>query len=214
MKLFREFKEAAAALQPVKLMVVFSDGDQKSYTINKDVSFKDYVEKNIAPEEKAKNGRDVIHYELVGHPKNKEVTVTSVTNTVKEDLDSAYSDWQDSVKKQYPQHAEKIRFVSKPDAPHQISAEVKGMDRSFGVFDHNKGEGQVLGESHIDEACECSSKAKKESIKAAAAGSLENHKKAAEAHTKAAQMEEQVGHYDSAEYHKRQANFHSKLSLG
>ena len=71
-----------------------------------------------------------------------------------------------------------------------------------------------MGESHIDEACECSSKAKKESIKAAAAGSLENHKKAAEAHTKAAQMEEQVGHYDSAEYHKRQANFHSKLSLG
>ena len=210
MKLFREFKESASALQPVKLMVVFSDGNTKSYTVSKDTSFKQYVEKNIAPEEKAKNGRDVVHYELVGHPKNKEVNVVSATNTVKEDMDTAYSDWRDSVKKQYPEHSEKMQFVSKPDAPHQISAQVKGMDRSFGVFDHNKGEGQVLGESNRG----CSKQANKESMKAFATDSIENHKKAAEAHKIAAKMEEQAGNMQSSDYHKKQAAFHSRRLLG
>lgn len=74
MKTFKQLREESTALQPVKMMVVFSDGERKSYDVPKDTSFKDYVEKKIVPVEQ---GRDVVHYG-VEKPNSTKTTVTSV----------------------------------------------------------------------------------------------------------------------------------------
>lgn len=73
-------------------------------------------------------------------------TAWKKSKELNEDLDRAYSDWQSEVAKKYPEHSKNLRFVSKLDAPNQISAEIKGKDRSFGIFDYKTGKGQVLGE--------------------------------------------------------------------
>lgn len=62
------------------------------------------------------------------------------------DVDAAFDSWKKDVADKHPQHAAKLRYVSKPDAPNQISAEVAGKDQSFGVFDHKTSKGQVLEE--------------------------------------------------------------------
>ena len=54
--------------------------------------------------------------------------------------------WKLAVKKAYPQFADKMRFKGLGS---QISAELPGVDRSFGVFDLETGTGQVLDEGKI-----------------------------------------------------------------
>lgn len=54
--------------------------------------------------------------------------------------------WKQAVKKAYPQYADKMRFKG---VGSQISAELPGLDRSFGVFDLETGTGQVLDEGKI-----------------------------------------------------------------
>lgn len=72
---------------------------------------------------------------------------------IKEDIDQAYADWQDSVKKKNPEHADKIKFKSNSDQRHVISAEHG--DRSFGTFNMKTGESEHLGEEvELDEANE------------------------------------------------------------
>lgn len=66
--------------------------------------------------------------------------------TLNEDIDAAYSDWKNQVESKYPEHAGNLRFVTKPDARNKISAEVKGKDRTCGVFDMDSLKGEVLGE--------------------------------------------------------------------
>lgn len=59
-------------------------------------------------------------------------------------------EWMDAVKKAYPEKASKIKFKGRVEGEkNTISAEVSGEDRSYGVFDMDKEEGIVLGESYI-----------------------------------------------------------------
>lgn len=51
--------------------------------------------------------------------------------------------WKDSVKKKYPNLANKMKFKLKPDTK-EFSAEVDGQDRCYGVYNHKTGKGQVL----------------------------------------------------------------------
>lgn len=72
---------------------------------------------------------------------------------IDENVDKAYADWQDSVKKKNPEHADKIKFKSNADQRHVISAEHG--DRSFGTFNMKTGESEHLGEEvELDEANE------------------------------------------------------------
>ena len=61
--------------------------------------------------------------------------------------------WKDEVKKKYPSLASKLKFKLKGKAnePQEISAEIDGQDRCYGVFDVKKDTGEVLGESMNDE---------------------------------------------------------------
>ena len=53
--------------------------------------------------------------------------------------------WKQQVLQAHPDHAGKIKFLGRDN---QVSAEVPGMDRSFGVFDLDTEQGQVLDEAH------------------------------------------------------------------
>jgi hypothetical protein len=56
------------------------------------------------------------------------------------------ADWKQAVLKAYPRYADHIKFKGRGT---QVSAEVPGMDRSFGVFDLGTGRGEVLDEGKI-----------------------------------------------------------------
>ena len=73
----------------------------------------------------------------------------NMIKTVSEDIDSAFDSWKDKVKKANPEHADKMKFVSKADQKHHISAEHG--DRSFGTFNMKTGESEHLGEEVINE---------------------------------------------------------------
>jgi len=62
-----------------------------------------------------------------------------------EKFSTAIEAWKSDVKKKYPSQAEKLKFKSK-DRGDNISAEIDGEDRSYGVFDVKTGKGYVLGE--------------------------------------------------------------------
>jgi len=61
--------------------------------------------------------------------------------------------WKAEVLKAYPALSKQIKFLSKPDST--ISAEIPGQDRSYGVFDLNTEEGEVLEETtqRLDPKC-------------------------------------------------------------
>lgn len=62
-----------------------------------------------------------------------------------------YEKWQKAVKAQYPKYASKMRFNGRVRFGFQnISAEVPGLDRSFGVWDDDKEEGVVLSEHVLE----------------------------------------------------------------
>lgn len=55
--------------------------------------------------------------------------------------------WMDAVKKAHPEVASKLKFKGRVEqGKDTISAEVSGQDRSYGVFDNDKGKGIVLEE--------------------------------------------------------------------
>ena len=54
--------------------------------------------------------------------------------------------WKQAVIKAYPRYAGQMKFKGRGT---QISAEIPGLDRSFGVFDLETGTGQVLDEGKI-----------------------------------------------------------------
>ena len=56
----------------------------------------------------------------------------------------ALDSWKKEVLQAYPQYAGKIKFLGRDG---QVSAEIPGLDRSFGVFDLDTETGEVLGES-------------------------------------------------------------------
>jgi hypothetical protein len=56
--------------------------------------------------------------------------------------------WKQQVRDRHPEYGNKIRFVSK-DNGKVISAEIPGLDRSFGVFDLATEKGQVLDETGV-----------------------------------------------------------------
>jgi hypothetical protein len=59
--------------------------------------------------------------------------------------------WQAAIKKAHPEYASKIQFKGRVEnGKKTVSAEVPGLDRSFGVWtgDEDDGEGVVLGESN------------------------------------------------------------------
>ena len=60
-----------------------------------------------------------------------------------DNFDKKIEAWKDAVKKKYPSKASKFKFKSTDQGKH-ISAEIDGEDRSYGVFDIQKGEGVVL----------------------------------------------------------------------
>lgn len=95
---------------------------------------------------------------------------------IMEGLDKAYADWQTDVAKSYPEHTSKLRFVSKLDNPHHISAEVSGQDRSFGVFDRTTGKGQVLSEDTYTGAIDTQLTAQKKAEDAARAADASSQK--------------------------------------
>ena len=91
------------------------------------------------------------HFEKKGWKVHDAWHAGNVHESVNEDIDQAYADWQDSVKKKNPEHADKIKFKSNSDQRHVISAEHG--DRSFGTFNMKTGESEHLGEElELDEA--------------------------------------------------------------
>lgn len=118
-------KIRSSALETVKTTKVFAD--KKSTDNQKDDAF-------------SKKGK-------VATSDGKETQYDVENNPVKvtEDIDQAYSDWQQEIKDRNPEHADKIKFKSPKDQRHVISAEHN--DRSFGTFDMNTGKGEHLGEA-------------------------------------------------------------------
>ena len=57
--------------------------------------------------------------------------------------------WKEDVKAAHPEHSDKLKFKSKDQGKH-ISAEIDGVDRSFGVYDVQNEKGHVLHESFVD----------------------------------------------------------------
>lgn len=56
-----------------------------------------------------------------------------------------YDQWKAAVEKKYPEHKGKLQFKGRVEkGKSTISAELKGVDRSFGVWDDDKDEGVVL----------------------------------------------------------------------
>ena len=62
--------------------------------------------------------------------------------------------WKQKVRDRHPEYGNKIRFVSKDNGA-VVSAEIPGLDRSFGVFDMATETGQVLDEvkQRLDPSC-------------------------------------------------------------
>ena len=129
MKSFKQIREEA--LEKVKTNKVFSD--KKSDENEKDPAFS--KKGQIAKADKGE-----LEYGMNNKEPSNKVKVT-------EDVDQEFDTWRSAVLDAHPKHADNIKFVSKPDAPHHVSAEVPGTDRSFGVFDRKQGKGEVLGEA-------------------------------------------------------------------
>lgn len=64
---------------------------------------------------------------------------------VKRPVTGSVDFWKAQVKKHYPKEADKLRFVSK-DNGKNISAEIPGKDRSYGIYVISKNRGEILGE--------------------------------------------------------------------
>lgn len=53
--------------------------------------------------------------------------------------------WKEAVKKAYPKEASRLQFKGRIEHGHDtISAEIRGEDRCYGVWDNDKEEGEIL----------------------------------------------------------------------
>lgn len=98
--------------------------------------------------------RSLGHHEKPAHHwEHKGILLAHLRGSLNEEVADIDS-WKQEVHKNYPEHSGKMRFVSKENGKH-ISAEVPGMDRSFGLYDIEKNQGHVLTESEgVDTADE------------------------------------------------------------
>lgn len=63
------------------------------------------------------------------------------------DEDENFAEWKEDCKKAHPKYAAKMRFNARyENGKHIVSAEVGGLDRSFGVWHMNSKSGEVLGD--------------------------------------------------------------------
>jgi hypothetical protein len=72
--------------------------------------------------------------------------------TEHDELDAQHDEWKQAVAQAHP-GVQGIRTVSKPDTQ-ELSAQVKGQDRSYGTFNTDTGQGQVLPEDTLEEVSE------------------------------------------------------------
>jgi hypothetical protein len=85
-------------------------------------------------------------------PNNDSVTANN-PKSVKESKEvfTDIDNWKDAVKNSYPTYAKKMKFLSKMEGNKMtVSAEVPGLDRSFGVWNQEDEKGVVLSESPED----------------------------------------------------------------
>ena len=62
-----------------------------------------------------------------------------------------FNDWKHAVLNSYPVQAKRIKFKGRMEGSKMtISAEIPGEDRSYGVWDEDKGNGVVLTEQYYD----------------------------------------------------------------
>lgn len=61
-----------------------------------------------------------------------------------EDVDAKFGEFKNKIIADNPQH--QVRFLSKPDSPDHIVAQVKGKDQTLGMFNHKTGACDYLGE--------------------------------------------------------------------
>ena len=60
--------------------------------------------------------------------------------------------WKQSVRDHYPDHADKLVFKSRDQGKHISAEHPDHADRSFGVYDIEKGEGQILESTDVKES--------------------------------------------------------------
>jgi hypothetical protein len=72
--------------------------------------------------------------------------------TENDELDAQHDKWKQDIAKAHP-GVQGIRTTSKPDSA-ELSAQVKGQDRSYGTFNTDTGQGQVLPEDTLEEVSE------------------------------------------------------------
>ncbi len=82
----------------------------------------------------------------VAYPKNAITKTSGAGELTEEDGMPEIKAWRDEVKDSFPEIADKLKFFSKPGM--EISAEIPGKDRCYGVYDIKKRKGYVLGETH------------------------------------------------------------------
>lgn len=116
---------------------------EELYDTHYQKKFKEGRKQGMSPEDADKHA----HKSLDDYKEQIRTGKIDPIGDMKEDIDQEYSDWQDSVKKKNPEHADKIKFKSNPDQRHVISAEHG--DRSFGTFNMKTGESEHLGEAFI-----------------------------------------------------------------
>lgn len=147
---------------------------EELYDTHYQKKFKEGRKQGMSPEDADKHA----HKSLDDYKEQIRTGKIDPIGDMKEDIDQEYSDWQDSVKKKNPEHADKIKFKSNPDQRHVISAEHG--DRSFGTFNMKTGESEHLGEEvdQIDEVSKTTlvSYIKKAARSAAEAGNVAGFK--------------------------------------
>ena len=111
-----------------------------------DTAVRDHVLSYVHPSHWESMGYPAINMEKSLQAHVQKFGITESVPAVTRDLDKLYAKWQSDVASSHPQHANNLRFVSKPDARHLISAQVKNKDQCCGVFDTGTGRGQVLAE--------------------------------------------------------------------
>lgn len=73
-------------------------------------------------------------------------SLLQILESSNDSFETAVNTWKESIKKKYPNVASRLKFKA-VDGGKRISAEVPGQDRCYGVFDIDKGSGEVLDEA-------------------------------------------------------------------
>ena len=149
----KQYNESMSQLFGKELLgVVESIPQKRMFTIHyttKDGAKKRKSEEAYSPRSLIKSWKDTIENEDGGKLDDVKHRGVSVMNEEK-DEDEKHEQWMKDVKSAYP--GKNLKFKGRVEqGVNTTSAEVPGEDRSYGVYDHDKGEGVVLGEETIDE---------------------------------------------------------------